>query len=167
MTTAKLMALGLLVVTLAVAGCTDAASKPAAGDPGKPAAGGGDKKGDEHTHGKGPNGGLVFDLGKYHAEFTVDHTAKACTVLVLTDDAEDAKPLPVAAKEFTLTTKEAKGKDGTVVPPITVMLLPNDMKDGKAARFVGTDPGFATAADFAGTVAGEIDGKPSSGEFKE
>ena len=36
-----------------------------------------------HTHGAGPNGGVVFDLGKYHAEFTVDHHKKECMVLVL------------------------------------------------------------------------------------
>ena len=29
---------------------------------------------------------LVFDLGKYHAEFTVDHDKKECTVLVIGAD---------------------------------------------------------------------------------
>lgn len=124
-------------------------------------------KEDDHAHGKGPNGGVVFDLGKYHAEFTVDHPKKECTVLFVTGDDKDAKPLPVAATEFTLTTKETKTKEGKVVPPMTVKLTPADAKDGKATKFVGTDPGIGNVADFEGTVLGEIDGKPSKGEFKE
>jgi hypothetical protein len=162
MTYAKILGLGLLVATLAVVGCDKKT------EPSKPAA---DKKGggkeDDHTHGKGPNGGVVFDLGKYHAEFTVDHPKKECTVLFVTGDNKDAKPEPVAAKEFTLTTKETKTKEGKVVPPMTIKMLPTDAKDGKASKFVGTDPGVGNVADFEGTVTGEIDGKPSKGEFKE
>jgi hypothetical protein len=164
MTYTKFLGLGLMVAALAVTGCGD-----------KPGTTGGDKsvdkkdnkKEDNHTHGKGPNGGVVFDLGKYHAEFTVDHPAKEATVLFVTGDDKDAKPLPVAAEEFTLTTKETKTKEGKVVPPMTVKLVAKDAKDGKAARFVGTDPGIGNVADFEGTVAGKIDGKPASGEFKE
>jgi hypothetical protein len=166
MTHTKFLGLGLMLAALAATGCGD---KPAA------PTGGGDKGGvkkdtkkdDDHAHGKGPNGGVVFDLGKYHAEFTVDHPAKEATVLFVTGDDSDAKPLPVAAEEFTLTTKETKTKDGKVVPPMTVKLVPKDAKDGKAARFVGADPGIGNVADFEGTVTGKIDGKPASGEFKE
>jgi hypothetical protein len=39
--------------------------------------------------------------------------------------------------------------------------------DGKSTTFVGADPGIGNVADFAGTVSGEIDGKPVMGEFKE
>lgn len=120
-----------------------------------------------HTHGTGPNGGVVFDLGKYHAEFTVDHPRMECTVLFVTGDHADDKPLPVAATELTLTTKETKTADGTVVTPMTVKLTPVDAQEGKAAKFVGTDPGIGNVADFEGTVLGEIDGKPSQGTFKE
>ena len=83
------------------------------------------------------------------------------------DDNKDAKLLPVAAKEFTLTTKETKTKEGKVVPSLVIKLVPKDEKDGKAAKFVGTDPGLGNVADFAGTVVGEIGGKPSQGEFQE
>jgi hypothetical protein len=124
-------------------------------------------KADDHAHGKGPNGGVVFDLGKYHAEFTVDHDKKECTILIVSEDDKDAKPAPVAAKEFTLTTKESKTKDGKAVPAMTIKMLAKDEKDGKAAKFVGTDPGLGNVADFEGTVMGEIDGKPSKGTFKE
>jgi hypothetical protein len=125
----------------------------------------GGTKEEEHAHGKGPNGGVVFDLGKYHAEFTVDHGKKECTILTL--GADEKTPTPVAAKELTLTTKQTKTEDGKVVPPMTIKMLPKDEMDGKATKFVGTDPGLGNVADFEGTVVAEIDGKPSQGEFKE
>lgn len=158
----KLLPLGLMFTTLALTGCTPTATPPAA-DSKKPVV----KETAEHTHGTGPNGGVIFDLGKYHAEFTVDHPAKECTVLFVNGDHADDKPLPVAAKELTLTTKETKTADGTVVPPMTITLLPKDEAEGKAAKFVGADPGIGNVADFEGTVIGEIDGKPSQGSFKE
>ncbi len=159
----KLMGLGLMIAALAATGCGDKKPDTPKAEDKK----GGGKKEDDHAHGKGPNGGVVFDMGKYHAEFTVDHPAKECTVLFVTGDEKDAKPLPVAATEFTLTTKETKTKEGKVVPPMTIKMVPKDAKDGKAAKFVGTDPGIGNVADFEGTVLGEIDGKPSKGEFKE
>ncbi len=159
---AKMIGLGLLVAALAATGCSQQSSTPKA-EPKKDAG-----KKDEHPpHGEGPNGGVIFDLGKYHAEFTVDHDKKECTILVVDGENEKAKPLPVAAKEFTLTTKETKTKEGKKVDPMTIKMLPKDESGGKASKFVGTDPGLGNVADFAGTVLGEIDGKPSQGEFKE
>jgi hypothetical protein len=164
MTFAKFLGLGFLLAALAMTGC---GTQPEATKSGDNKGG----KEDPHSHGPGPNGGVVFDLGKYHAEFTVDHPAKECTVLFVTGDTKDAKPLPVAAMEFTLNIKETKVKEGAdqgkVVAPMTITLKPVDAKDGKAAKFVGTDPGIGNVADFAGTVIGEIDGKPSQGTFEE
>ena len=172
MTYAKVLSLGLLVAALALTGCgggspTSPQGKVGPGpakDPGK-----GDGKKEEHApHGKGPNGGVVFDLGSYHAEFTVDHPKKECTVLILSPDEMKPMPHPVACKELTLTTKPTKTeKEGKPVPAMTIKLLPKDEKDGKASKFVGTDPGLGNVADFEGTVLGDIDGKPSQGEFKE
>lgn len=162
MTIAKTMNLGLLLAVLATTGCGQPPNTPKTDAPKAST-----QKPTAHSHGAGPNGGVVFDLGKYHAEFTVNHSAKQCTVLFVTGDASDAKPMPVMATGFTLSTKETKTADGTVVPPMTVKLLPKDAKDGKASTFVGTDPGIGNAANFQGTVVGEIDGKPSQGEFKE
>ena len=159
---ATMFGLGLMVVTLALTGCGDKKTDTPKVDEKK-----GGKADDHPPHGEGPNGGVIFDLGKYHAEFTVDHPKKECTVLFVSGEDKNAKPQAVAAKEFTLTTKETKTKEGKVVPPMTIKLLPTDAKDGKASKFVGTDPGIGNVADFAGTVTGEIDGKPSSGEFKE
>jgi hypothetical protein len=45
--------------------------------------------------------------------------------------------------------------------------VPEDAVDGKASKFVGTDAGIGNVADFDGTVTGEIDGKPTQGEFQE
>lgn len=118
-----------------------------------------------HTHGAGPNGGVVFDLGGYHAELTVDHAKQECTILVLGDD--EKTPTPVAATEFVLNIQETKTADGTVVAPMTITMSPADAAGGKSTKFVGTDPGIGNVADFAGTVSGEIDGKPAMGEFKE
>jgi hypothetical protein len=119
----------------------------------------------EHAHGAGPNGGVVFDFGSHHAEFTVDHGKKECTVVVLGDD--EKTPAAVAASELILNINETKTAEGTVVPPMTITMKPADLADSKATKFVGTDSGLGNVADFAGTVSGEVDGKPSQGEFKE
>jgi hypothetical protein len=166
MTHAKLMSFGLLVAALTVAGCGDKSATQATGG-GKETARAGGTKSDHAPHGAGPNGGVVFDLGKYHAEFTIDHPKKECTILVLGPDEKNPAPYSVVAKELTLTTKETKTREGKIVPPMTVKMLPRDEKDGKASKFVGTDPGLGSVADFAGTVAAVIDGKPSTGEFQE
>lgn len=162
----KLLGCGLLVAVVTAVGC-DQGGTPPATTTGKGAAQDGDKKEAHapHGHGHGPNGGVVFDLGKHHAEFTVDHDKKECTILVLGDD--EKTPTPVATKELTVNIKETKTKEGKVVAPMTVKLLPKDEADGKSSKFVGTDPGIGNVADFEGTVLGEIDGKPSQGTFKE
>src|SRR5438270_12068041 len=144
---AKTLGLGLLVAALAVTGCSsDKGGTPKAET--KKDAG---KKEEHAPHGKGPNGGVVFDLGKYHAEFTVDHDKKECMILVLGQD--EKTPTPVAAKELTVTTKETKTKEGKVVAPMTVKMLPREESGGKASQFVGTDPGRGNVADFEGPVA--------------
>lgn len=107
---------------------------------------------------------MLFDLGKYLAEFTVDHGEKECKVVGI--GADGKTPTVVAAKEFTLTTKETKGKDGKVVVPMTVKLLPKDPNRGKAMTFVGTDPGLGNVTEFERAVLGEVDGKPSQSEFR-
>jgi hypothetical protein len=163
---ARMLGIGLLIASLAV-GCSgkDKDDKT----PTK------DRDNDGHVHGNGPNDGVVFDLGKYHAELTVDHKKKEISVQVLKEakgkKEKDWPPQQIAAKELTLTTKETKVKEGEdkgkVVKPMTIKLSPREEVDGKASRFVGTDPGLGNVADFEGTVVGEIDGKPSQGKFKE
>lgn len=159
----KTMTPGLLLVALIATGCSRPSdTKPVANDAK------GAKKADaavEHTHGTGPNGGVVFEVGSHHVEFTVDHGKKECTVLVLGDD--EKTPTAVAATEFVLITNETKTKAGQIVAPMTIAMMPVDARGGKAAKFVGADPGLGNVADFEGTISGEIDGKPALGEFKE
>jgi hypothetical protein len=150
----------LIIAAVVATGC-DSGSKRTDAKKDTPAA----KESKEHGHGHGPNGGVLFDFGKYHAEFTVDHGKAEATVLVIGND--EKTPVAVAAKELTLTIKETKTKAGKVVPAMTVKLLPKDEANGKASKFVGSDPGIGNVADFEGTVIGEVDGKPSQGEFKE
>lgn len=150
---------GILIVVVAMAGCGKVANTP------KPTPIKDSARKDAHTHGKGPNSGVVFDLGKYHAEFTVDHDKKECTVFLLGND--EKTPMAVVAKDLSLNTKETKTKGGKAVPPMTIKLLPKGESDGKASKFVGADPGLGNDANFEGTIFGEIEGKPSQGQFKE
>lgn len=159
----RLMTAGLVVTVLIASGCSKLSEKKQAASDTKGAANVPPVV--EHTHGAGPNGGVVFDLGSQHAEFTVEHGKQQCMILVLGDD--EKTPTPIAATEFVLNTKETKTAEGKVVPPMTITMKPVDAKDGKTAKFVGADPGIGNVADFAGTVSGEIDSKPAMGEFKE
>ncbi len=159
----KWMSPGLLVAALMATGCSKPNEpRPVANNPAASTGGGEDAA---HAHGTGPNGGVVFDLGSQHAEFTVDHPKQRCTILILGDD--ETTPTAIAASELTLTIHETKTKDGTVVEAMTITMSPEDAVDGKASKFVGTDPGIGNVADFDGAVSGEIDGKPAQGEFKE
>lgn len=156
-----LAASGLLVASMSLFGCSKSETKPASSG----TSGTNTPAVVEHAHGAGPNGGVVMDLGSHHAEFTVNHGKHEVTVLVLGSD--EKTPLAIAANEFVLNINETKTADGKVVSPMTITLKPVGATDGKASTFVGTDPGIGNVADFAGTVSGEIDGKPAMGEFKE
>ncbi len=114
---------------------------------------------DEHVHGPGPHKGTIFEFGKYHGEFTVDHGKKEVVIYILGGDADT--PMPVTVDKLNLTIKE---------PAFTLELKASpDAKDpaGKSSRFVGTHENFGKEQEFAGTVAGLVDGKPASGPFKE
>lgn len=154
--------LGLLVAALLSVGCRQETSVP---EPRSTTPTVNEEA--NHAHGTGPNGGVVLDLGKYHAEFTVDHPNSSCAFQFITGDRADASPLQVAAQGFSLTTKKTQTQAGQVVAPMTIKMSPVDESDGKASKFVGTDPGLGNVADFAGTIVGEIEGKPSQGEFTE
>ena len=147
----------LLLGTVLIIGC----NKPA--EPTKPMIKSSqvvkDTKAHDHSHDVGPHQGTIFDLGKFHAEFTVDHKKQEVVVYILGDDMDT--PVPVTADKLDLTIKE---------PAFTVELKPlPDVKDpkGKCSRFVGKHEKFGKEQDYAGTVAGVIDGKPASGDFKE
>ena len=102
---------GLLAFSILGAGCTQTAETPPAAEM-TPA---GSATDSGHTHGSGPNGGVVFDLGAYHAEFGVDHGKQQVTVLMLGADMKS--PLPVAATELIAAMHETKTAAGLIVPP--------------------------------------------------
>lgn len=149
-----------LLAAIALTGCNN--PPPKASNSTKPALASASvtkKDAHDHSHDVGPHQGTIFDLGKYHAEFTVDHKTKQVTLYILGEDADT--PVPVKIEKLELTIKE---------PAFTVELKAspdkND-KDGKSSRFIATHDNFGKEQEFEGTVAGSIEGKPSSGKFKE
>jgi hypothetical protein len=152
MTTAKLLGLGVLAIGLAALGC----DKPA--DPPKPAAKPAGAK-DDHPHGSGPHGGTVFDFGKHHAEFCVDHGKKQATVYIL--DGKVKHPVPIAADKLLLSVKEPRFQADLVAAP------QDGDPPGKASRFVATHDALGKEQEFEGTVSGEVGGTQYAEDFKE
>ncbi|QDT16682.1 hypothetical protein [Alienimonas californiensis] len=115
----------------------------------------------EHGHGAGPHDGTVTDWGggAYHPEFLVDHDKQQATVYLHGPD--EKTPAPIAAESIRLTIVE---------PEIDVELAADPQEgdpEGKASRFVGTDPGLGVVREYEGTISGLIDGTPYTGDFKE
>lgn len=139
-------------------GCTSAAPTPppAATAPSK-AADAEDK--DDHEHGEGPHGGVVFDWGKYHVEFCMDHKAKEATVYVLSTNLKRA--VPIAAEKMKLSIKK---------PAFEVELQPKPLDGetgGKSSRFVARHENFGVEQEFEGTLTGVVLGKPLAADFAE
>ena len=117
------------------------------------------KKEEEHAHGTGPHGGVIFDLGKYHAEFKPDHGKKEATIWILGIDEKTA--VRIKADKVRLVVSNA-------TPKIEIDLLPTDRAaDGTASAFTGTSDGFGVEMEYKGTVSFTVDGKPYSGDFEE
>ena len=111
------------------------------------------------TDGNGPNGGVVFDLGAQHAEFTVDHEKQEATVYVLGSD--EKSPAPIKTDKISLTIGD---------PEIQADLLPVPLEgeaDGLSSRFVGKHEKLGIVQEYAGTMSAEIEGTPYTGDFKE
>ena len=113
------------------------------------------------AHGAGPHGGAVADWGggKYHVEFTVNHDTQEATVYILGDD--EKTPAPIKADKVMLSI---------VDPKFEVELAPMPLDgeaDGAASRFVGKHENLGRVQEFDGTISGEIDGTPYTGDFKE
>ncbi len=110
----------------------------------------------DHDHGEGPHGGTVFEFGKHHAEFTVDHAKQQATVYILSGSLK--KAVPIFADKLTLTLKD---------PPCTIELKAQPLDGepmGRSSRFVGTHPNLGKEQEFAGTVS---DGQGTTGNFQE
>ena len=144
-------ATGLVLFAL---GCSK--EKPAVAPAADAAAGSSD-----HSHGSGPHGGAIADLGggAYHAEFTVDHDAKQSTVYVLGSDGKTAAP--IKASKLVLTINEPSYEVELNAQP-----MPGET-GGMSSRFVGQHENLGIVREFAGTISGEFDGTPYVGEFAE
>ena len=124
-----------------------------------------DGHGHDHAHAEeGPHGGVLAEWGEheYHAEFTVDHKTKSITIYVLDGEAKKAPKVDVGKISKVMVTVT------NVTPPLTLELKHEPAKsDSKGIAFVGAHDSLGKEMDFKGTINGNVDGSPYSGEFKE
>jgi len=116
-----------------------------------------------HSHGAGPHDGTLADWGggKFHVEFTVDHSQQETVVYVLGSDEKTPTPIMVTDGKLLLTIKE---------PPFQVELVATPLEgetNSSASRYVGKHEKLGLVQEFAGTISGEVEGTPYSGDFKE
>lgn len=141
------------------------AAKPDAGHGHDHAKDQGHDHGHDHGHGHdgGPHGGTVADWGggKYHVEFTVDHDQQTATVYILGGDAKTAAPLAAKDGELLLSIREPAFEVSLKAAPL------EGEAAGKASRYTGKHASLGKVQEFAGSIIGEIDGTPYSGDFKE
>ncbi len=121
-------------------------------------AGAGDQ---EHGHGSGPHGGTLTDWGggAYHVEFTVDHNQKEATVYIIGSD--EKSPSPIKADKVQLVINDPMTEMELVAKPL------EGEAEGTSSRFGGTHDTIGIVKEFAGTISGQIDGTPYTGDFKE
>lgn len=114
-----------------------------------------------HAHGAGPHGGTLTDWGggAYHVEFSVDHDKKEAIAYIVGSD--EKSPSPIKADNIQLVIND----------PMTEMTLVAKPLDGEAegtsSRFVGTHDTMGIVKEFSGTLSGQIDGTPYTGDFQE
>lgn len=116
---------------------------------------------EHHDHGAGPHDGTVLDWGggAYHVEFTVDHDKKEATVYILGSD--EKTPAPIKTDKIQLIINEPMTELDLIAQPL------EGETDGLSSRFVGTHDTIGIVQEFAGTISGEVEGTPYTGDFKE
>jgi hypothetical protein len=114
-----------------------------------------------HVHGAGPHGGTLTDWGggAYHVEFTVDHNKKETTVYIIGGD--EKTPAPIKATSVHLVINDPMTELDLAAKPL------EGEAEGTSSRFVGTHETIGIVKEFAGTISGQIDGTPYTGDFKE
>lgn len=140
-------------------GCSEAPAPKVAPEAKSPAA---EEHGHDHpAHGAGPHGGTLTDWGggAYHVEFTVDHDKKETTVYILGGD--EKTPAPIKAEKISLTINDPMTELELVASP------QEGEVDGMSSRFVGTHDTIGIVKEFAGTISGQIEDTPYTGDFKE
>jgi YHS domain-containing protein len=160
MRTTKVIGIATLLLSAGfMAGCGSRPTSDTKGEE-KTARKGALKKTD-HDHGAGPHGGALAEWGadEYHAEFTVDHGKQEAVVYILGGDAKTS--FPIQADNILLSIKEPSFQIELTSSPQS-----GDLK-GKTSRFVGKHANFGKEQAFAGTISGQVDGKPYAGDFKQ
>ncbi len=150
--------LAIPVCMLALAGCSQ---KPAIENPQSKIENRESPTDVHRGHGSGPHEGTVADWGggKYHVEFTVDHDKQEGTVYILGSD--EKSPVAIDSESIDLSITEP-------VMQVTLKAAPLESDPtGKASRFIGNHEKLGVVQEYAGTIAGVIDGTPYSGDFKE
>jgi hypothetical protein len=114
-----------------------------------------------HSHDAGPHDGTLADWGggKYHVEFIVDHNKQEATVYILGEDAKSAAP--IKTDKISLIIGDLEIETDLLAAPL------DGETDGLASRFVGKHEQLAVVQEYAGTITGEIEGTPYTGDFKE
>lgn len=116
-----------------------------------------------HAHGAGPHGGTVVDWGrgKYHLEFTVDHSKQQAVVYVMGSD--EKTPVAIVPPDGKILL--------TISSPSFQLELIADPQEGEsggaASRFVGVHEKLGDVQKLAGTISGQVDGVPYAGDFQE
>src|SRR5688572_10143756 len=149
----------LSAATIVALGCSKPPAPAPAPGPTPPPAG--MSESGAHAHGSGPHGGTVTDWGggAYHLEFTVDHDKKQATVYVLGGDAKT--PAPIKADKIHLVINDPATEIDLAAQPL------EGEAEGTSSRFVGMHDNIGVVQEFAGTLSGEVEGKPYTGDFKE
>jgi len=114
-----------------------------------------------HAHGAGPHGGALTDWGggAYHVEFTVDHDKKEATVYIVGGD--EKSPAPIKAESIYLVINDPMTEMDLAAKPL------ESEPAGTSSRFVGTHDTIGIVREFSGTISGQVDGTPYTGDFKE
>jgi hypothetical protein len=120
-----------------------------------------DDHGHAHGHGAGPHDGTMTDWGggAYHVEFTVDHDKKEATVYIIGGD--EKSPAPIKTDKIHLVINDPMTELDLIAKPL------DGETDGKCSRFVGTHDTIGIVKEFAGTISGQVEGTPYTGDFKE
>ncbi len=163
----SLITLSGSVALIAALALTAGCAKPTATSPKGDAKANKADKGEHGDHGAGPHGGAIGDWGggKYHIEFTVSHPKKEARVYILGKD--EKTPTPIVAKDGQLALK-IKGVKTKEAFDVVLKAEPQTGDPaGKASCFVGTHEQLGVEQEFEGTVSGEANGTPYTGDFKE
>jgi hypothetical protein len=110
----------------------------------------------------GPHGGQLVEWGEeeYHLELLMDRKGGEATVYVL--DGSAVKAAPIKAKDLTMTLKAE--------PPVTLKLAAKPETGdpaGSSSRFTGKSDALSKDQPLTGTINGEVEGKPYTGDFAE